>query len=65
MMPTANRGSDVHPNVLSSQTVPNSLGGLGPPTATTGLHFRPLALVAAGSLILAGLALALALGRIA
>jgi hypothetical protein len=65
MTSMANQGSDVRPNVLSSQTVPNTLGGLGRPTTTTGLRFRPLALVAAGALILAGLALALALGRIA
>ena len=65
MTSMANQGSDVRPNVLRSQTIPNTLGGLGLPTATTGLRFRPLALIAAGSLILAGLALALALGRIA
>jgi hypothetical protein len=65
MTSIANRGSDLRPNVLRDQTVPNTLGGLGPPTATTGLRFRPLALAAAGSLILTGLALALALGRVA
>lgn len=65
MTSTANRAADPHPNVLRGQTLPNTLGGLGPRTATTALRSRPVALVAAGSLILTGLALALALGRVA
>jgi hypothetical protein len=65
MRSIANRGSDLRPNVLRDQTVPNTLDGLGPRVATSGLRSRPLALVAAGSLILTGLALALALGRVA
>ncbi|HYM84322.1 MAG TPA: hypothetical protein VEY67_09250 [Candidatus Dormibacteraeota bacterium] len=65
MTSISNVTSDPRPNVLRGQTVPNTLGELGPFVATTGRRSRPLALVAAGSLILTALALALALGHVA
>jgi hypothetical protein len=60
----ANQGSDVQPNVLRSQTIPNTLGELGQATATARPRFRPRAMVALAAVVLAALALALSLARI-
>lgn len=67
MTPTANQAFDAHPNMLRGQTVPNTLDGLGLPVAAARLRLRPPpgALIAAAGVILAGLALAFALGRVA
>ena len=63
MTTTANQAFDAHPNVLSGQTTPNTIGGLRAPILSARPALPPRALLAAAGAILAGLALVLALGR--
>ena len=54
----ANKGFDAPPNVLRGGSMPNTLGGVGPPRAAARIRRPRVPFVAGASVLLAGLAFA-------